>query len=115
MATPGNSRKRQGKLTCGVLLLQDKAPAHTSQVAMTAGTGCGFEILPHPSYSLDMAPSDLYLFPKLKSHLSGTQYGSNEGIIEAVKEYLGDQEKAFYFEGIRKALSSNRDWLSALP
>ena len=32
-------------------------------------TECGFEILPHPPYSPDMAPSDFYLFPKLKSHL----------------------------------------------
>ena len=95
------ARKRRGKLTCGVLLLQDNIPAHTSQVAMTAATEYGFEILPHPQYSPDMAPSDFYLFPKLKSHLLGTQYGSNEGVIEAVNEYLGDQEKA-YFEGIRK-------------
>ena len=42
------TRKRRGKLTCDVLLLQDNAPAHTSQVAMTAATECGFEILPHP-------------------------------------------------------------------
>ena len=26
----------------------------------------------------------------------------NEGLIEAENEYLGDQEKAFYFERIRK-------------
>ena len=48
----------------------------------------------------DMAPSDFYLFPKLKSNLRGTQYGSNEDVIEAVNEYLGDQEKAFYLEGM---------------
>ena len=41
------ARKRQEKLTRGVLLLQDNAPAHMSQVAMTAATECGFEILPH--------------------------------------------------------------------
>ena len=96
------ARKRQGKLTRGVLLLQDNAPAHTSQVAMTAATECGFEILPHTPYSPNMTPSDFYLFLKLKSHLCGTQYGSNEGVIEAVNEYLWYQEKAFYFEGIRK-------------
>ena len=56
----------------------------------------------HLPYSPDMAPSDLYLFPKLKSHLCGTQYGSNKDAIEAVNKYLGDQEKAFYFEGIKK-------------
>ena len=32
------ARKRQGKLTRGVLLLQDNAPAHASQVAMSAAT-----------------------------------------------------------------------------
>ena len=69
---------------------------------MTAATECGFESLPHPPYSPAMAPSDIYLFPKLKSHLPGTQYGSNEGIIEAVNEYLRDKEKAYYFEEIRK-------------
>ena len=58
----------RGKLTRGVLLLQDNATAHTSQVAMTAATECGFEILPHPPYSSDMAPSDFYMFPKSKSH-----------------------------------------------
>ena len=68
------------------------------QVAMTAATECGLEILSHPPYSPDIAPSDFYLFPKLKSHLRGTPYRSNEGAIE----YLGDQENAFYFEGIRK-------------
>ena len=54
---------------------------------MTAATECGFEILPHPPYSPDMGS---YLFPN-----RGTQYGSNEGVFEAVIEYLGDQEKAF--------------------
>ena len=54
------TRKRQGKLTRGVLLLQDNAPAHTSQVAMTAATECGFEILPHPSYSTALALSDCF-------------------------------------------------------
>ena len=43
-----SARKRRGKLTRIVLLLQDNTPAHTSQVAMTAATECGFQILPHP-------------------------------------------------------------------
>ena len=49
-----------------------------------------------------MAPFDFYLFPKVKSHLRGTLFGSNEGVIEAVNEYLVDLEKAFFFVGIRK-------------
>ena len=59
------ARKRRGKLTRGFLFLQDNAPVHTSQVAMTAATECGFEFLPHSQYSPDMAPSDFYLLPNL--------------------------------------------------
>ena len=69
---------------------------------MTAATEYGFEILPEPPFSPVMTPSDFYLSQKLKFHFRGTQYSSNEGVIEAVNEYLEDQEKAFYFEGIRK-------------
>ena len=68
------ARKRRDKLTRGVLLLQENAPAQKSKVAMIAATECGFEVLPHPPYSPDMAPSDFYLFPKLKSNLRGTQF-----------------------------------------
>ena len=42
------ARKRRGKLTRGVLIFHNNAPAYTSQVAMTATTECGFEIIPHP-------------------------------------------------------------------
>ena len=62
-------RKRRGKLTRRVLLLQDNAPAHTSQVSMTVATDCGFEIRPHTLYSPGMAPSDFRLFPKLQDHI----------------------------------------------
>jgi histone-lysine N-methyltransferase SETMAR len=72
--------KRRGKLTQGVLLMHDNAPAHTSQVAMAVATDCGFEILPNPPYSPDFVPSDFYLFPKLRCR----RFGSNEGVMEAV-------------------------------
>ena len=79
-----SARKGQGKLTRCVPLLQDNAPAHTSQVAIISATECGCELLPHAPYYTDMASSDFYLFPKLKSYLRGSHYGSNEGLIEAV-------------------------------
>ena len=69
---------------------------------LNAATECGFEVLPHTPYSPDMVPSDFCLFPKLKSNLRETQFGSNEGFIEAVNKYLGDQEKDFYLQGISK-------------
>ena len=87
-AAPGNRKKGARKTDSRCFEEQDNAPDHTFQVAMTAATECGYKILPHTTYSPDMASSYLYLFPKLRSHLRGTQYGSNEGVIDAVKEYL---------------------------
>ena len=89
---------------CSALAGQD--PSHTSQVAMTAATNCGFKILPHPQYppdmEEDMALSDFYLFRKLKSYLRGTQYGSNEGIIEAVSTWRTRKRPIWKGPGIRK-------------
>ena len=61
--------KRSGKLTKGVLLHQDNAPAHNSLVAMSAVHDCGFELIDHPPYSPDLALSDNFLFPNLKNIL----------------------------------------------
>jgi hypothetical protein len=35
---------------------------------------CKFKILDHPPYSPDLAPSDFYLFPKLKKELRGKRF-----------------------------------------
>ena len=92
-------RKRRGKLTWGILLLQDNAPAHTSQVAIAAVTECGFKVLPHPPYSPDLAPSEFYLFPNLKTNIHGRNFRSNEGVIDAVNEYLGTSMKTSILKG----------------
>ena len=49
--------KRRGKLSKGVLLQQDNARVHTCKVAMDAVMRNGYELIPHPAYSPDLAPS----------------------------------------------------------
>ena len=75
--------------------MQDNAPAHTSQVAMAAANECGFEVLLHPTYSPDLVPSDFYLCPKLNTDLRERNFGSNEGVIDAVIVYLRNQGEDF--------------------
>ena len=55
--------KRRGKLSKGVLLQQDNARVHTCKVAMDAVERNGYELISHPAYSLDLVPSDFFLFP----------------------------------------------------
>ena len=58
--------KRRGKLSKGVLLQQDNARVHTCKVAMDAVEWNGYELIPHPACSPDLAPNDFFLFPNLK-------------------------------------------------
>ena len=93
--------KRPGKLTKGVLLHQDNAPAHKSLVAMSAVHDCGFELIDHPPYSPDLAPSDYFLFPNLKKHLARKRYETNDDVISVVEDFFEGQEENFYATGIR--------------
>lgn len=94
--------KRRGKLSLGVLFLHDNAPAHRSEVALTAIRSAGFDLLDHPPYSPDLAPSDFHLFPKLKEHIRGTKYSDDDAVMAAVDDFFESQENDFFLEGIRK-------------
>jgi [histone H3]-lysine36 N-dimethyltransferase SETMAR len=94
------NNERLGKLSKGVLILHDNAPVHKAHVAMAAFRDCGFEELPHPPYSPDLAPSDYYLFQHLKSHLRGTRFESDSDLKQAVSLWLEAQPDSFYKRGI---------------
>jgi len=76
-----SKEKGQGKLHHGVLFHRDNAPAHMSSQALAAIQNVEFELLPHPLYSSDLAPSNFYLFPKLKEFMKGCKFADNEDVI----------------------------------
>lgn len=83
-----------------VLFHQDNAPAHTSRVAKEKIQDLGYELLPHPPYSPDLAPCDFFLFPKLKSWLAGKKFSTNDEIISAVNGYFKEFDKNYFTEGL---------------
>jgi len=62
----------------------------------------GFEVLEHPAYSPDLAPSDYHLFGPLKNALRDRRFSMDIEVREAVHKRLRDQLKTFFLEGIRK-------------
>ena len=42
------------------------------------------DIFVHPPYSPDLAPSDFFLFPKIKKHLAGKRFANDEDLKDAV-------------------------------
>jgi len=60
--------KRRGKFTYGVLFLHDNAPTHRELAIQKKLAYLGFQLLDHPPYSPDLAPSDYHLFPELEKN-----------------------------------------------
>ena len=58
--------KCRRKITKGVLLLHDNAPAHRALATQKKLACLGFQCSDHPPYSPDLALTDYNLFPGLK-------------------------------------------------
>jgi hypothetical protein len=59
-------------------------------------------VLPHPAYSLDLAPSDFHLFSRLKEDLRGQTFSSDKEVKAAVYQWFQEKEKGFFKDGIKK-------------
>ncbi|GFW40032.1 histone-lysine N-methyltransferase SETMAR [Trichonephila clavipes] len=62
----------------GVVFHQDNARPHTSVVTRQNLWELRWEVLMHPPYSPDLAPSDYHLFLALQNFLSDIKLGSRE-------------------------------------
>jgi len=79
---------------------QDNAPVHKSVLAMGKLRDLHYELLEYTPSSPDLAPSDFFLFPKLKLFLAGQRFSSNQKAIAAVEGYFADLTKNHYRDGI---------------
>ena len=92
--------KRRGMFSHGVRLLHKNTPVHTAAVAKGAVKECGFEEIEHPPYNTDLAPSDYYLFSKLKKDLWSKKFDDEEELKTAVMEHFADKEPEYFLKGI---------------
>jgi histone-lysine N-methyltransferase SETMAR len=92
--------KRPGLQKKKIIFHQDNAPAHRSVLAMGKLRDLHYELLEHPPYSPDLAPSDFCLFPKPKLFLAGQRFSSNQEATAAVERYFADLTKNHYRDGI---------------
>ncbi|GFU78082.1 histone-lysine N-methyltransferase SETMAR [Trichonephila clavipes] len=94
--------KCRGMLTNGVRLLHDNAWPHTALVSKALLKQFKREVLDHPPYSPDLAPSDFHLFRYLKSHLGGKSFHDDEEIKDEVEMWFRPQAATFCDCGIQK-------------
>jgi histone-lysine N-methyltransferase SETMAR len=73
-------KRRPGKLSKKITLLHDNARPHMVNLLKATLATMGSEIMNHPPYSLDLAPSDFHLFGPVKMHLGGETFQTNDGL-----------------------------------
>ena len=76
----------------------DLTQAEQQEMQLNAWT---FPLPPHPPYSQDMAPSDFNLFAKLKEHLKGQHFSSDEEVKCAVGKWCQKQNTNFFKDGFQ--------------
>ena len=77
-------KKRPGLITKGVLFLQDNARPHTAHRTTCTLQQLGWEVLPHPPSSPDLAQSVFHLFGPLKEFLGGQHFSTYDEVKQAV-------------------------------
>jgi [histone H3]-lysine36 N-dimethyltransferase SETMAR len=95
------SRVRPGKLHARPLLQHDNARPHTARMTMAAIADLRWELLPHPAYSPDLAPSDYHLFSELKKPLRGHRYENLNQMKRAINEWILGTPGEFFERGLK--------------
>jgi histone-lysine N-methyltransferase SETMAR len=64
-----------------------------------------WEILDHPPYSPDLAPSDYHLFRSLQNLLNNKKFESFEEVNDSILAYFESKPRSFYKAGIEKLVT----------
>jgi [histone H3]-lysine36 N-dimethyltransferase SETMAR len=62
----------------------------------------GWEVLPHPAYSPDLAPSDYHLFWDLQHELDEQHFENDEDVKKWLQSYFDQKPRIFFDRGIRR-------------
>jgi len=71
-----------------VCLRRDNVRPHVSYVTTELFNQFGLDILTHTPYSLDLAPSNYYLFSHMKKHIGGKRFYDDYEVKEEINNWL---------------------------
>ena len=83
-------------------MLHDNARPHTARLTLETVEQLGLEVLLHPPYSPDLAPSDYRLIGPMKKMLGGQKFASDTEMQSVVSQWLEQQPASFFASGIQK-------------
>ncbi|KAG5312025.1 SETMR methyltransferase, partial [Pseudoatta argentina] len=83
-----------------VILLHDNARPHVAKPVKTYLETLKWEVLPHPPYSPDIAPSDCRLFRSLAHSLCEQKFTSYEDCTKWFDSWISSKDEQFFRRGI---------------
>ena len=86
----------------GLIFHYDNATPHTSLATRQKLLRLGWEVMLHPPYSPNLAPSDYYLFRSLQNSLNGKTFNDDEAVKSHLIQFFADKDQNFYERGIMK-------------
>ena len=60
----------------------------------------GYELIPYPANSSNLAQSDFFLFPSLKKDIRGCHFRSDEEVVTAVEKWVNGKDTDFFSSGL---------------
>jgi len=84
----------------GVVFHHNNARPHISLATHLKLRELGWEILMHPSYSPDLAPSDYHLFRALQNFLNSKNFNNDDDVKSHLVQFFADKNQKFYECGI---------------
>jgi [histone H3]-lysine36 N-dimethyltransferase SETMAR len=99
-------REKRPQLIKGdrIILQHDNARPHIAEMTRNKIRELGWEILPHPPYSPDLAPSDYHLFRSLEHFLRGKIFTSEAELETNLWAFFESKPREFYRRGMEKLI-----------
>ena len=83
-----------------MLSFEPNARPHVAAPVRTYLETFKWEVLPHPPYSPDIAPSDYHLFRSMMHGLSEQHFTSYEDIKNCINDWIASKDEAFFRRGM---------------
>ena len=100
-STPNCQESGLERFKSDPFFLQDNARVHTTKVSMAKLRELKWQLLPHPAYSPDLAPSDFHPFGLLKDPLRDRSFGCESELKSAINEVVKTMPKDWFEERIK--------------